>query len=248
MIFITGDIHGEPKRFSTNSFQEQKEMTKKDYMIILGDFGLVWDYRGESEYEMYWLDWLEAKPFTTLFVDGNHENHDRLDAMPVDQWHGGTIHRIRPTVLHLMRGQVYEIEGRTFFTFGGASSHDHPDGLLEPDDPRVKEWSRDPYKVFRVNKRSWWDRELPSEKEMEEGRNNLAKAGWKVDYVLTHCASTGIAKHIDRGFEDRDILTDYLQEIRQKLTYDTWFCGHYHVDTRIGPEDVILYEQIVQLK
>ena len=73
MIYITGDIHGNPIRFSTPYFPEQKEMTKNDYVIICGDFGLVWDYKGESHQEKYLLDWLNEKPFTTLFLDGNHE-------------------------------------------------------------------------------------------------------------------------------------------------------------------------------
>ena len=87
-VWITGDIHGNPQRFSTDNFPEQKEMTKDDVVIILGDFGLVWDYSGENKTEKYWLDWLENKPFTTLFVDGNHDNFDRLDDYPIEQWHG----------------------------------------------------------------------------------------------------------------------------------------------------------------
>ena len=31
------------------------------------------------------LDWLDGKAFTTLFVDGNHENFDRLYAYPVEK-------------------------------------------------------------------------------------------------------------------------------------------------------------------
>lgn len=68
MIYITGDCHGEYSRFSTKTFPEQKQMTKDDYITICGDFG-YWD---ESREQEYWLDWLEAKPFTTLWIDGNH--------------------------------------------------------------------------------------------------------------------------------------------------------------------------------
>ena len=60
--------------FQFDSFPEQKEMTKKDFVICLGDFGLVWNYRGESKTERFWLDWLNHKAFTTLFIDGNHDN------------------------------------------------------------------------------------------------------------------------------------------------------------------------------
>ena len=100
MIFITGDTHGDwISRLRTESFPEQKEMTKDDYVIICGDFG-IWD---NSKREKYNLDWLKDKPFTTLFVDGNHENYDILDELPVKEWNGGKVHFIRPSVIHLMR-------------------------------------------------------------------------------------------------------------------------------------------------
>lgn len=78
MIYITGDIHGSPERLGVHSFYEQKEMTRDDVVIICGDFGIVWEESGESASERYWLKWLEDKPFTTVFVCGNHENFDRL--------------------------------------------------------------------------------------------------------------------------------------------------------------------------
>jgi len=135
MVYVTGDTHAEwMKRLNCNSFPEQREMTKDDFVIICGDFG-IWD---DSRREKYNLDWLEDRPFTTLFVSGNHENYDILDSLPVSEWHGGTVNFIRPSVIHLMRGQVFNIDGKTYFTFGGASSHDISDGILERNDPRIK--------------------------------------------------------------------------------------------------------------
>ena len=116
MIYITGDCHGNFERFDLCSFPEQMNMTKDDYVIICGDFcGIC---------EPLLLDSLESLPFTLLFVDGNHENFDRLNRMPVELWHGGKVHRIRPSVIHLMRGQVFELEGKRIFTFGGGKSQD----------------------------------------------------------------------------------------------------------------------------
>ena len=129
-IFITGDTHGDFTRFKKKIFYEQAELTKDDCVMIAGDFGGIWD--GGAE-ERHWLDWLEAKPFTTLFVSGNHENFDMLAEFPIEDWHGGRVQRVRPSVIHLMRGQIYDIQGRTFFTMGGASSHDIQDGILEPE-------------------------------------------------------------------------------------------------------------------
>ncbi len=244
---MTGDTHGEINRFSAKAFPEQKEMTKDDYVIILGDFGLVWDWNGESGLERYWLDWLEAKPFTTLFIDGNHENHDRLNGMPVEEWNGGKVHKIRPSVLHLMRGQVFSIDGLKVFTFGGASSHDIRDGILEPGDPRIRKWSRKRDKLFRVNGRSWWERELPTDEEMAEGVYNLDKAGWKVDLILTHCAPTGTSARMGNGLYPSDRLTDYLEDIKQKAEYSRWFFGHHHINKRISDREICLYEQIIRV-
>lgn len=109
MIFITGDTHQDYRRFTELCFPEQKEMTKDDYVIICGDFGGVWNYQHESEREKMLMDELEAKSYTTLFVDGNHENFDRLYDYPVELWHGGKVHKIRPSVIHLMRGQVFDM-------------------------------------------------------------------------------------------------------------------------------------------
>ena len=92
MIFITGDVHGEYdlRKFGKEEFTIQSELTKKDYMIICGDFGFLWD---ESKTEKYWLRWLERKPWTTLWIDGNHENYNLLKRYKIEDWNGGQIQR-----------------------------------------------------------------------------------------------------------------------------------------------------------
>lgn len=118
-IFITGDTHADYdwKKLMTKSFPVQKELTKDDYVIIAGDFGGVFLLDRTDKYIQKNYN---ERNFTTLFVDGNHKNHDALDAYPVEEWHGGKIHKIADSVFHLMRGQVFEIGGKTFFTMGGA--------------------------------------------------------------------------------------------------------------------------------
>lgn len=113
MIYITGDTHGEFERFGSNYF----DAAKGDYVIICGDFGNLWD---NSNTEQYWRKWLREKPFTVLFIDGNHENFDMLSAYPITEWNGGKVHKIADNIIHLMRGQVFDIDGIRFFTMGGA--------------------------------------------------------------------------------------------------------------------------------
>ena len=251
MIFVTGDCHQEFRRFSTQVFPEQREMTKDDYVIICGDFGGVWNKGKEDKAEKYLMDWLDDKPFTTLFVDGNHENFDRLDAYPVEEWHGGKVHKIRPSVIHLMRGQVFVIDGAVIFAFGGAASHDISGGILEPDAPgyraKKKILDRDclPY---RINHISWWSRELASEEEMEEGLRNLAAHGNQVDFIVTHCCSSSTQALIGGGLYQPDIETDYLEEIRRNTKFSKWFFGHYHLNRNVSAEEILLYEQIIRIR
>lgn len=195
------------------------------------------------------MDWLEERPFTTLWVDGNHENYDRLAKYPVEVWNGGKVHHIRPSILHLMRGQLYEIQGYTFFAMGGAQSHDIEGGILNPYAEDFKERYlalKMMGERFRVNHRSWWKEELPSETEYEKALATLEQNNWAVDYVISHCAPTDIALSMGRHYE-ADRLTDFLQTVKEKLDFHYWLFGHYHRNKIIDEKYVLLYEQIVQV-
>ena len=125
------------------------------------------------------------------------------------------MHQIEDNIYHLMRGQVFEIDSKTFFTMGGASSHDIQ---------------------YRTKNVDWWEEELPNEAEMQEGLANLDKYNWKVDCVITHCAPTEfIASCINKGYSP-DTLTEYLQHIDDKLDYEHWYMGHYHLDAIFGSD------------
>ena len=221
-------------------------MAKDDYMIVCGDAGLVW--HGDKSDDPQ-LDRLEALPFTVLFVDGNHENFDALSEYPVELWHSGKVHKIRPHVIHLMRGQAFELQGRTFFTMGGAQSHDIADGILDMDSPDFYERydsMRRNRGQFRINHISWWLEELPSGKEYAEAQQTLERLDWKTDYIITHCAPTAIQQKINANFKP-DKLTDFLEEIRNYSRFHYWLFGHYHDDRIIDEKYVLLYEQMVRI-
>ena len=246
IIFITGDTHGDFTRFNTDIFPEQKQLSKDDYVIICGDFGLWQD----TPRERRGLDWLNNRSFTTLFVDGNHSNFDRLYQTPVSDWNGGKVHFIRNSIIHLMRGQVFNIEDKRIFAMGGASSHDISDGILEPDDPEFKYKRRALDKqlaLYRINHVSWWKDELPSDEEYATARRNLDICGWKVNYIITHCCPNSIADIIGGGLYQPDQLTTFFEEIRERCEFDYWFFGHYHDNRVVMQKYVMLYEQIVEL-
>jgi len=221
MLFITGDTHipVDISKLNSRRFPAQKELTKNDYLIICGDFGGVWD--GGRE-DLYWRRWLDRKNFTTLFIDGNHENFDLLRGFETVDFCGGRAHRISDSIYHLMRGQIYSIDGRSIFSFGGAQSHD---------------------RAIRTEGISWWREELPSEAEINEARANLDAAGRRVDIVLTHCAPTSVQSELSPGFEP-DVLTEFLEELAGSVSFDGWYFGHYHTDRLIKGRFHCMYENI----
>lgn len=226
-IYVTGDTHLpiDIKKLTSAVF-ESKGLTKNDYVIVCGDFGLIWNHKGMDNEERYWLKWLNEKPWTTLFVDGNHENHVRLaNDYKVEEWHGGKVHKLSDSVIHLMRGQVFDIDGYKFFTMGGASSHD---------------------KEHRKVNETWWEEELPSDDEYNEALKNLDANNWEVDFVITHCLPDNIQHRIAFWY-GHDKLTNFLFIIDKDLKYKHWYCGHYHIDEAVDDKHTILYYSIEKL-
>lgn len=221
MIYITGDTHIpiDVGKLSSKRFPEQKELTNTDFLIICGDFGGVWC--GDNE-ELYWRKWFDNKNFTTLFIDGNHENHDMLEEYPEIDFFGGKAHKISNRIYHLMRGQIYDIDGKKIFTFGGASSHD---------------------KDLRKEGKNWWSRELPSEDEIKTAIKNLTDTNWKVDIVITHCAPSTVQRSIKPSY-DENILTDFLDSVKEKLIFEKWYFGHYHIDKQIDEKLFAVFNSI----
>ena len=213
-IYVTGDMHGERSRV----VQIDKELNMGDYLIVCGDWGYIFHNTFE---ERRFLEDLEARPYTILFVDGNHENFAALYEYPEEEWNGGKIHRIKKNIIHLCRGQVFQIEGLKFFAFGGGYSLD---------------------RASRIPGVSWWKEELPDLTEYEEGKKNLERHGWSVDYILTHTVnaeSIKVLAALDRYSEIKPFSTDeaplnfYLEEIRDMVEYKQWFFGHFHRDKSI---------------
>ena len=252
-IYVTGDIHGNPRRFGSGVFTEQHEFTsnKEDNVIIqLGDFGIIWD-NTPTPTEKHNLEWLSNKNFTIAFVDGNHDNFPRLDSFPIKEWHGGIVNEITPNVLRLRRGEIYTIEGKKFFAFGGAQSHDIQDGVLDGSDPKWKEKAKLLDKQckyrYRIKGISWWEEELPSREEMDSGIKNLEKNDWTVDFIITHSPPSSVIAMIGQGRFKSDILTDYLEQLRWKMTFKRHFMGHMHINHMLNDRDWLLYEQIIRI-
>jgi len=226
--YITGDIHGDPEhRLSGKKFPEGKEMTKDDFIFITGDFGVIWDNNPQTRREAYLLNWLDERKWTTLFVDGNHENFFRLSLFPIEERWGGKVRKINDSIYQLMRGEIYIINGKKIFTFGGAESWD---------------------KEMRRIGVSIWDEEVPSCAEMEYGLSNLEKHDFKVDYIISHTIPRTIVPIIvgsdNANKGKQDPTCDFLEQIALQATYEKFFCGHMHTDQEIGKFRLLYYDVI----
>lgn len=217
MLYVTGDTHGMEQ--DTNKLwkrpfsQISKNLTKDDVVIIAGDFGWCFNATptgAESSEERKALDHLEKLPFTTLFIDGNHENFDRLLRYREGEAYSGKVGILRNHVLHLkQRGHIYDICGYKVWCFGGASSTD---------------------KQYRTEGRSWWPQEEAAEAEYAYGLEQLKAAGWKVDLVVAHEAPELLSNVILAGVSPLGKLPIYLQDVVGKLSFSRWYFAHYHGD------------------
>lgn len=114
LIFITGDTHGDKKRFS-----EVKGIRKGDTLIVCGDFGFIWN---NTKAEKRTLAWTGKHKYNVAFVDGYHDNLEYINEYPIEEWNGGRVRRICGNLVMLMRGEIYTIDGERVFAFGGGET------------------------------------------------------------------------------------------------------------------------------
>ena len=231
MIYITGDTHGNQYKWVE---QIESVISPADIIIVCGDFGVgFWNGRYWSEETFY--DFLSAQKYTVLFIDGNHENFDKLYSDPIETWCGGRVHKIRQNVIHLMRGEVYCIEDISIFVMGGGYSID---------------------KYLRTEGVSWWSQEMPSEEEYDNALENLRNADFKVDYIITHTAPSETVYYLSTlrslGIKNDVVqerqLTIFLDEIQRKVTYKHWYFGHFHVDRELWRKQTALFSCVRELE
>lgn len=225
MIYVMGDTHGRTKHLSDSFFMEKigKIPGDDDYVIVAGDFGFLWS---ADDSDTKKLDVLEKCGFTILFVDGNHENYDVLEGFSVEEWNGGKVHKIRKNIYHLMRGQVFVIEGKKIFTFGGAYSHDrymHQEGI------------------------GYWLREIPCNEEYNEAVKNLERCGKEVDFVVTHTCPSRLLRNFGFYPDRHDAeLTGFFDWVMDELKFENWFFGHFHEDKKIDDRFRALMWDVVE--
>lgn len=222
MIYVTGDMHGNISRFEDKAISRLK---RGDYLIVCGDFGFVWE---GSRQEEKILNFLNRQRYTVLFIDGCHENFDRLYKFPVSDWNGGKVRFVKPNIIHLCRGQVFEIDGQRIFTMGGGCSSD--------------------IDLRQLRGTKWWPEETPSTEEMAEGVDNLFRCDLTVDYIITHECPTKIKNLLVDEVDNFNSVTAFFDEMSQQVKYKHWFFGSVHKDMHLSSAHTALFNSVVPLE
>ena len=228
MIYITGDTHGKLSYFD----KARMPFGPGDKVIVTGDFGFLMERTRAARND---LEDLAKKPFEILFIPGNHENYPALAQCPVVERYGAPVVQVRENIYMLRRGEIYTIEGKTFFAFGGAYSID-------------KDWRLKYESICGIP--IWFPEELPSPAEYRRGIENLEACGMKVDYVLSHTAPRCVIPQIIgvRPDPHEDELNGFLNWIYHEGTFQKWYCGHFHVDMQVNPQMIACFEAIHPLE
>jgi predicted phosphodiesterase len=131
-FLILGDVHGDWTAMNITIARAIRKHPDITHIVQMGDFGYGWGDNKPFKASKSFLD-NEAmevyKNAERLWLDGNHENFDKLD-LDEGAW--------QPGWKYMPRGSVIEVDGYRAMFFGGASSIDKP---------------------MRIEHISWWPQE-----------------------------------------------------------------------------------------
>lgn len=121
-----------------------------------------------------------------------------------------------PNLIFTKDGEIYNIDGKKILVIGGAYSADKQYRLLHG------------YKWFK------------EEQLTKEGMDTiLAKVkGKHFDIVLTHTCPYKyeprevFMQGLDQSKVDKS-MEHFLDEIEETVSYDKWYCGHYHTEKQV---------------
>lgn len=213
MIYFLSDLHGE-------FFSELREYLSQDHqndlLILLGDIGLR--FENTEDNRMFTEEFLTIKSPVAI-VDGNHENFDFLYDFPEEAWNGGMVHRLSEHIVHLKRGNLFNIEGKTFFVFGGCRSS--------------AKWQQ---------MGLWYPQEEATKEEIALAYDNLERCGHQVDYVLTHKYQRG--NDGQKDIYSLQGLTDFIDE---QVEFKRWYAGHWHRYEEVDDRHICIYDRLISL-
>lgn len=221
MIYLTGDIHGNP--LPIINFCKKIELTKEDIIILLGDVGVNY-YTGSRDNKI--KEKLSKLPVTLFCIHGNHEMRpwETKCNYKEKEFNGGTVYYEEkyPIILFAKDGEIYNLPTengiKSCLVLGGAYSVD---------------------KFYRISRGfAWFDSEQPSDEIKKYVEDQIAKTGKKVDIVLSHTCPLkyepveAFLPMIDQSKVDKS-TEEWLDKIEKTIDYKAWYCGHWHIDKHI---------------
>jgi len=213
MVNLISDNHGFEFAEELLKYQPRE---KDDLLIILGDTCLrLADTREYNDFSQ----WLLSRKYNIAIVDGNHENYEYLDSMPEEIWHGGKINRLTDNIVRLRRGELYSIENKSYFVFGGCTSG--------------AKWKA---------KGFWHSGDVPTDAQLENAYANLKKAGYRVDIILSHKYFCDQCLVHPGEEEYRLFLLNRF--IDANVSFEKWYSGHRHEKRDIDGKHTVIFDEL----
>lgn len=169
-----------------------------DLILQLGDHGHWWP---GSDTDQRLEHVLADAGIEEWFIDGNHDNHPRLQRAAKRAGDGPCY--LRPHIRYLRRGERFELDGLRFLALGGAYSIDQK---------------------YRIEGHSWW-----REEQITYADALRAIEGGRCDVILTHdkplhSRPTWNRKAFPECLPNQKLVQEVIEETRPKWC----FHGHLH--------------------
>lgn len=204
-VIVAGDWHGDTVRA-----REVIRLAGEQgihVIVHLGDFGFWVPGPATGRYLSTVNKECVRAGVLLLWVDGNHEDHAELNAIPLDDT---GVRRIRSNIAHLPRGFRWTWHNKTWMALGGAYSVDRYDRKLNV---------------------SWWEEETLTPDDVSR-----AVSPGHVDVIVAHdCPNRvnipGLQSHrfpayaIAESDEHQRLVGTIVDATRPSV----YFHGHYHV-------------------
>lgn len=201
-IAIAGDWHGDVPWM--RAVVDAASVAGADIILHVGDLAVLWPGRDKGKFDRRLQQRLELRDMHFAFIDGNHDNHHELRALPLDD---DGLAPLRPRVRYLPRGARFKYGGITVAGLGGAYSID-------------REW--------RTEGKDWW----PEEDVTDEDVDRLI-AGGPADVLLMHDAPSGVRVRTELDLPPQILEASRATRARLRRAVDELrpgnvFAGHWH--------------------
>lgn len=249
-FLITGDTHGDFSRF--NELDHDIYPPEDTVIIVLGDAGVNFFL---NERDVRLKKTIHSMGYQFYLVRGNHEMRPEDMKGLRFVWSDLVVHgpvlqeREYENIHYLLDGETYYFLDSTVLVVGGGYSVDKfyriaKNGYSPCDVERM-----DPDSAMKLtfwNPREQLDREeqLDIIADVRDRHYNL---------VLTHTCPISIEPTdlfldiIDQNSVDKS-TEQFLEELKNMITFDHWMFGHYHADRIINDKFSMFFQGIYNLK